>query len=253
MENLNTHIKMNEYRIYQPWSAPILHFKLPEKILEELLKLTDLIIEDNDKVPYGDKLAGEIEEEWKIDPILLSNIQFKDYLKFLCFQYLKVMISQYDIVSEEKRKINKIPPALNVLKSKIDGEIEIISAWFLDQKDNEYNPLHNHSGLLSGVLYLKIPEYLPSRKSLSDIDGTIMFIGNENSDEGIITSSKVFLWPKVGDIFLFPSSLKHQVYPFRTIDGKGIRRSMSFNIIDQETIKQFAGNNYFAGSNNSPI
>jgi hypothetical protein len=36
--------------------------------------------------------------------------------------------------------------------------------------------------------------------------------------------------PKVGDIFLFPSTLRHQVYPFRTENEQGIRRSMSFNI-----------------------
>ena len=33
--------------------------------------------------------------------------------------------------------------------------------------------------------------------------------------------------PQVGNLFLFPSSLHHQVYPFR---GKGERRSVSFNV-----------------------
>ena len=33
--------------------------------------------------------------------------------------------------------------------------------------------------------------------------------------------------PQVGNLFLFPSSLNHQVYPFR---GKGERRSVSFNV-----------------------
>ena len=32
-----------------------------------------------------------------------------------------------------------------------------------------------------------------------------------------------------GDFFVFPASLQHQVYPFRTPDGKGERRSVSFN------------------------
>ena len=33
--------------------------------------------------------------------------------------------------------------------------------------------------------------------------------------------------PQIGDLYLFPSHLAHQVYPFRS---KGERRSMSFNI-----------------------
>ena len=34
--------------------------------------------------------------------------------------------------------------------------------------------------------------------------------------------------PKVGDIFLFPSWLSHEVYPFRTPNQE--RRSVSFNV-----------------------
>ena len=48
--------------------------------------------------------------------------------------------------------------------------------------------------------------------------------------ESMMTNSNMILFPKVGDLFLFSASLKHLVYPFRTADGKGIRRSMSFNI-----------------------
>ena len=35
--------------------------------------------------------------------------------------------------------------------------------------------------------------------------------------------------PKVGDFYLFPAEQMHEVYPFRTADGKGERRSVSFN------------------------
>ena len=45
-----------------------------------------------------------------------------------------------------------------------------------------------------------------------------------------MTNSTLLLSPEVGDLFLFSSSLKHQVYPFRTADKKGIRRSLSFNM-----------------------
>ena len=36
--------------------------------------------------------------------------------------------------------------------------------------------------------------------------------------------------PEVGDIYLFPSSMYHTVYPFRTKTGKEERRSVSFNV-----------------------
>ena len=39
--------------------------------------------------------------------------------------------------------------------------------------------------------------------------------------------SKYAIKPHVGQLFVFPNWLLHQVYPFR---GKGIRRSISFNV-----------------------
>ena len=37
------------------------------------------------------------------------------------------------------------------------------------------------------------------------------------------------IYPQIGDFFIFPAVQRHQVYPFRTPDGKGERRSVSFN------------------------
>ena len=51
------------------------------------------------------------------------------------------------------------------------------------------------------------------------------------------------LQPKVGDFFIFPASQQHFVYPFRTEDGEGERRSVSFNAVfsnktEQDNIKK---------------
>ena len=217
---------MSEIKTYQPWSIPVLHTTLPDKLSKDLIQLTDLIEKDEDRESVKDELAGEIEDEWKIDTILLANISFKDYIIQLSREYFKITVSNYHIVD------NRIPRPLIDFKNAMDN-IEIFSSWFNDQKDNEYNPMHHHTGTLSGVLYLKIPEYLPSRNK-EYTDGAITFIGNETSVEGIISNSTLTIAPKVRDVFLFPASLKHQVYPFRTVDGKGIRRSMSFNL-DKKT------------------
>ena len=44
--------------------------------------------------------------------------------------------------------------------------------------------------------------------------------------EGVLTIN-----PQPGDFFIFPAEQYHMVYPFRTADGKGERRSVSFNVI----------------------
>jgi len=206
-------------KFYQPWSAPILHDVLPETLLEELLKITDSISEDNNKKSYNDQLAGEIVNEWGISTSILEFNSFKDYIDGLTLKYLASFASHFPY---EDGKVHR---NLGRFAQHLQKSV-LISAWFNDQKDNEYNPIHNHSGILSGVLYLKIPEYLPSRKR-KDTDGTITFVANKQFEN--MTQNSFSIFPKVGDIFLFPSSLHHMVYPFRTDDGKGIRRSMSFN------------------------
>jgi len=213
---------MDEIKFYQPWSAPILHSSLSEIQIKELLDITDSILKDENKKSYNNVLAGEIENEWIIPTSILELDSFKNYIDELSLRYLTSFASQHHIETD------KIPPVLGRFAQMLEKSV-LTSAWFNDQKDDEYNPLHNHTGILSGVLYLKIPEYLPSRKN-KDMDGTITFVGNSSDTDIIMTYSTITISPKVGDIFLFPSLLKHQVYPFRTVSGKGIRRSLSFNI-----------------------
>jgi hypothetical protein len=211
-------------RVYQPWSAPLLHFNLSVDKIKDLLEITDLALEDENKKSYNDKLAGEIENEWEIPDY--ENLATAIDLPNISLTYFKVFASQnYEETEGDNTNVfqNVAVFAQNLEKSGLN------SAWFNDQRDNEYNPIHNHTGILSGVLYLKIPEYLPSRKT-KDTDGAISFMGNESTTDGVMTNSTITISPKVGDLFLFPSSLKHQVYPFRTTDGTGIRRSLSFNI-----------------------
>ena len=218
---MNNH-GMDEIKFYQPWSAPILHSSLSEIQIKELLEITDFILKDENKKSLNNQLAGEIEDEWTIPTSIVELDSFKNYIDDLSLRYLTSFASQYHIENDE------IPPYLFKFAQCLEKSV-LTHAWFNDQKDDEYNPIHNHTGILSGVLYLKIPEYLPSRKN-KDTDGTISFVGNSSDTDIIMTNSTITISPKVGDIFLFPSLLKHQVYPFRTVSGKGIRRSLSFNI-----------------------
>ncbi len=232
---------MSDLYVYQPWSTPLLRTSLPDEVVQELIQLTDIIVKDDERESMNEGLAGEIEDEWVIDPILLTNISFKDFIDQLCGEYCKIFASQFDIESYG------VPLPIVSMKKMIKN-IQITSSWFNDQKDNEYNPTHNHSGYFSGVLYLKIPKYLPSRKH-KNTDGSISFHANSCETEGVMTYSSLSISPKVGDIFLFPSVLKHQVYPFRTEDGRGIRRSLAFNLASSPDSYPFRSDSSFRRQN----
>ena len=78
------------------------------------------------------------------------------------------------------------------------------------------------------TIYLKIPEGMDAEweKDFTDhypCNGLIEYSFGENLD---LRSEAIKFKPEVGKFLVFPSYLKHFVYPFKC---KGERRSMSFN------------------------
>ena len=189
----------------------------------------------------GANLAGQIDEEWAIKPQEFLNVVkgFSEFIQDLVNHYMIKRDDQsnpkgtfnYDNNHRHSEKyLTKYAEEdrPQVLADEINFDFQLTSAWFNDQKDNEYNPMHVHLGNLSGILYLQIPEYLPPRRTLSPFDGLIEFRVGKVSP---YSSHDLPILPEPGDIFLFESDMNHCVYPFRTPDGKGVRRSLSFNIM----------------------
>ena len=105
-------------------------------------------------------------------------------------------------------------------------------------KDTEYQPVHSHAGChISAVMYLKIPEYLPSRNPTQNDDGAIGVLGHAARDP-VWGPSSMTIHPEEGDFFIFTASQQHFVYPFRTEDGEGERRSVSFNAVFSSKTEQ---------------
>jgi hypothetical protein len=101
-------------------------------------------------------------------------------------------------------------------------------SWVVSQYAGEYNPWHHHSGDFSSVIFLKLPpkmneEIKEDWKDHYPANGLIEFMFGENQG---FRSDNLKFKPKVGKLLMFPSWLKHFVYPFKS---EGERRSMSFN------------------------
>jgi len=87
--------------------------------------------------------------------------------------------------------------------------------------------MHIHDSNLSGVAFLKIPPGFEKEYAKEDhhpTAGCLEFLG---SIPNHFANHSYLVKPEVGDFYLFPSWLTHQVYPFRS---KGERRSLAFNI-----------------------
>ena len=111
--------------------------------------------------------------------------------------------------------------------------------WVNYQHEGDYNPLHDHGGIFSFVIWMKIPtdwrdqKKLPrSTHSTSSTVSNFQFVYTNHL--GKITSHTYYMSPEMeGGMLFFPANLKHTVYPF--YDCKEERISISGNISVRST------------------
>ena len=219
------------FDLLQPWSTFVMKTQLPPPILEKMIRITDKIVDnaENEK-SHGEHLAGQIKNELWVDHEILEREELMGFFLDISRNFVIQQMCQCHPVGKQ---------------AIFDEEwyTQMLSMWIISQKDNEYNPCHVHTECaLSTVMYLKIPEYLPSRKSHRKDDGAINFTGPGTKDPHW-GNPTITIQPQVGDFFIFSASQQHFVYPFRTPDGKGERRSVSFNAVfsnksEQERLKK---------------
>ena len=101
--------------------------------------------------------------------------------------------------------------------------------WINIQKKHEYMPNHTHDGLLSYVIWVKIPYEVENELDESGKNYSSCFEFTYNNIIGTIATDKLLIRKEhEGTILMFPSKLQHCVYPFYSSDD--VRISISGNI-----------------------
>ena len=207
--------------------------QLADDVTDAMIKMTDKIIEDKKSESHGQSLAGVIDKELRVYKSDMDEFGVDQMLESCLRSYITHCAKVHLMFQETWTYAS-----------------EVNSAWVVSQYENEYNPIHNHTGCdVSGVIYLKTPDVkgrrnIESKKGRPDNDSDITFvhsaIGNRNFDvleKGIITMT-----PQPGQMVMFPSYLLHTVYPFI---GKEERRCIAFNGTYRITNEK---NEFIAGS-----
>ena len=211
-----------EVEMIHPWADVLMKVKLPQSILDAMLDITDQVLQDPDRKNWGENLAGQIEDEPLIPHELMQN--YKVGTEGSVYGFFMEIVGKYvqHCTIQQATQID----AYKV--ENIEWLTQMLSCWVISQWEGEYNPIHIHTECqMSTVMYLKVPEFLPSTKPERDDDGCICFIGAGHVNSRL-TRNLVKVKPKVGEFFIFPAHLQHCVYPFKT-EGDQERRSVSFN------------------------
>ena len=194
------------YDIYQPFGPSILKSKMPQGFTNLLNTEADRILYDeklSKEHDWSHNLAGNVKKEISIDQNKIPN--FPEFLMTMAKEYYQRMI--------------KSEPAKG---SKVGFRV-----WIVSQYAGDFNPVHIHDASLSGVAFLKIPPGFNEEYKKEDhhpTAGCLEFLGSLPNH---FARHSYIAKPEVGDFYLFPSWLPHQVYPFRS---KGERRSLAFNM-----------------------
>tara|TARA_A100000164_G_C21845311_1_gene742201 strand:- start:26 stop:646 length:621 start_codon:yes stop_codon:yes gene_type:complete len=198
------------------------------KVSDRFLKIVnavgdDVLSSEQKSVQYdwSHKLVGKVSKEVQI-PVRNDEerIVLFTTMKQACVDYLNYIIDKNRSYGWWKMAGRERRPTIE--------NIHLTHSWIVSQYAGEYNPYHHHTGDFSAVIYLKIPPKMQEELDVEFTDhyptsGLIEFMYGENCD---MRSDTIKYKPEVGTMLVFPSYLKHFVYPFYS---EGERRSMSFN------------------------
>ena len=207
MKNIN-------YKMIRPFGPSVFKVKIPDEIIKSLNEYVDNIVKDNkksSKLNYGESLVGDVTQEFTLEENFMKESGWGNFLAFCVSKWMEI---------ETKKKITLF---------------KIKNSWIVRQFENEYNPIHWHSGHISGAGFLKVPKNLgkhfQNKTSKEYHGGYLQLIHGSR----MFCSDSLFnIIPEVGDFYFFPNYLMHTVYPFK--DSMEERRSISFNAVIDEKI-----------------
>jgi len=195
---------------------------VPEDIFScinvEVKKMEDTKFVNN--ISHNEFLAGNIEREYVITD---SVPQLETLINDVAHQYFET----YGVPSTPRRKY----------KFTSTPTLGTPAVWVNFQKKHEFNPIHHHSGLLSFIIFVRIPFYLSDEiKNPSSVNSRAPFPGvlsfhyvDQYMPGGVQTYNLPVDKTFEGKMIMFSSNLMHSVSPFFTSDD--YRITISGNII----------------------
>ena len=207
----------SDYGLIKPFGPSIFKAKIPDELVGNLNNFIDNTIKDEEqfkKLDVGKTLVGDVKQEFRLHKKIVEE---SGWLKFLGDS-----IATW-IYRDMGEKIS---------------EFKLIETWVVRQFQNEYNPIHWHSGHVSGAGFLKVPKTFGKHYQENKINyrgGNLDLI---HGNRMFLSPSRYPIEPKVGDFYFFPHYLMHTVYPFKGTNEE--RRSISFNgLIDNKIFNIF--------------
>jgi hypothetical protein len=165
---------------------------------------------------YNKNLAGNIKREYKL-------IESKQYTEDLLMPLVGAYDNSFDYITNFNMLTTAVPIVLD-------------ACWVNFQKKYEFNPAHNHRGILSFVIWTNVPYDMKEELKLSpgaesNFNSAGMFSFLYNDSVGGLKAHNIPVDKNMeNNILIFPSYFYHMVYPFFSSDGYRISVSGNFKL-----------------------
>lgn len=178
------------------------YFIHQKQVPDDIFNQLSYIISDQ-RIPFNQNLAGNLEKEFSL----------KEY-RYILNDFIIHSILEHEFLNIYFKKSNY---------SSINETIHLDSLWVNYQKKHEFNPVHDHDGLFSFVLFYQIPwlkeemlDLSPGKNANMNLAGVLEFIypALEGLSSYHVFADKTY----EKQILIFPSNLNHCVYPFYGVD-----------------------------------
>ena len=203
-----------DYKFFPSWVYSFIEFSKEE--LNPLLKEVELVKANPlNYTSYNYSLRGQVSEAYE----LTESIPF---LNDLLLPYIYDYAKEFEFFEH-----------YTVLKN--NTTMSLLQPWVNFQKKYEFNPIHNHTGLFSFVIWLEVPyDYSevettidPRKKNSLRTEGAFNFHFTSAMGE-IVTQSLTVDKSMIYKCIVFPAKFYHSIYPFYSIDGTRISVSGNF-------------------------
>ena len=159
-------------------------------------------------------LAGNIKREYAL-------VESQKYIEKLLMPLVGAYNKDFEYMKNFTMLTSNVPIILD-------------SCWVNFQQKYEFNPVHNHSGLYSFVIWTNIPydmeeerKLSPGAESVHDTAGMFSFLYSDAT--GTIRTYDIPVDKSMeNSIVVFPAKFNHFVYPFFSSDGYRISVSGNF-------------------------
>lgn len=208
---------IRETYVHQFRNVGYISYKLNDKELKPIKDEIDLIRKSfNKAIPCNNQLAGNLEKEYRL-------VKSKKYSEKLILPHIYAHDNQFGYLN-----------TINYFTGK--PELVLDNYWVNFQKKHEFNPIHNHTGAYSFVIWIDMPYDIKDEINLpssvnSNSKSPAHFNFYYTNSLGAVGMHSIPADKKYnGVIAIFPAPLCHSVNPFFTSDKYRISVSGNFKI-----------------------